>query len=294
MSELKLKLSRRNFLLGALQATGLLMLSGCERMSNGLSRNEAFKSILESAEAGNRRVQRLLTRRNKLAQEFSEKDISAIFRANGNPPPATPDYAAAAANKFDDWRLEVTGLVKQPASFSLADLKALPSRTQITRHDCVEGWSAIAKWKGVRLEEIVNKVEPAPEAKYVVFRCMDSDSDGTNYYESIDLIDALHPQTILAYEMNDRPLPVELTARRCACGLKTNSATSTPNISAPWNSSPASKKSPTAKAATGRIRATSGTQESNSAPFSFPSKEHQELTDRPLSNTKYLHSNRCH
>jgi len=208
MSEANLMLSRRNLLLGALQATGLLMLSGCERISNGLSRNESLKSILESAEAGNRRVQRLLTRRNKLAQEFSEKDISASFRANGNPPPATPDYAASAANQFNGWKLEVAGLVKQPASFSLTELKALPSRTQITRHDCVEGWGAIAKWKGVKLEEIVNQVQPAPEAKYVVFRCMDTDSDGANYYESIDLIDAVHPQTILAYDMNDRPLPV--------------------------------------------------------------------------------------
>jgi len=208
MSESKLNLSRRGLLLGALQATELLMLSGCERISNSLSRNQTFRSILESAEAVNRRVQRLVTRQNKLAEEFSEKDISANFRANGNPPPATPDYADDAAKQFNDWKLEVTGLVKQPASFSLADLKALPSRTQITRHDCVEGWSAIAKWKGVRLEEIVNKVQPAPEAKYVVFRCMDTDSDGANYYESIDLIDAVHPQTILAYEMNGQPLPV--------------------------------------------------------------------------------------
>jgi DMSO/TMAO reductase YedYZ molybdopterin-dependent catalytic subunit len=200
--------SRRNFIFGALQATGLLMLSGCEKVSNGLSRSETLKSLLDTAEAGNRRVQRLLTRRDKLAQEFREKDISANFRANGNPPPPAPEYAADAANQFKEWKLEVTGLVKQPASFSLADLQALPSRTQITRHDCVEGWSAIAKWKGVRLEEIIKRVQPAPEAKYVVFRCMDSDSDGANYYESIDLIDAVHPQTILAYEMNGRPLPV--------------------------------------------------------------------------------------
>ena len=208
MSSSNQDLSRRNFLLGALQASALLMLCGCERISNGLSRNEAFKALLGSAEAGNRRAQRLLTRRNKLAQEFSEKDISKIFRANGNPPPTPPDYAADAANQFKDWRLEVTGLVQRPARFSLAELQALPPRTQITRHDCVEGWSAIAKWKGVRLEEIVNRVQPAPAANYVVFRCMDSDSDGANYYESIDLIDAVHPQTILAYEMNDRPLPV--------------------------------------------------------------------------------------
>jgi len=85
----------------------------------------------------------------------------------------------------------------------------MPSRTQITRHDCVEGWSVIGKWKGVRLEEIMNKVQPAAAAKYVVFRCMDTDSDGTNYFESIDLIDAVHPQTILAYELNDQPLPVD-------------------------------------------------------------------------------------
>jgi DMSO/TMAO reductase YedYZ molybdopterin-dependent catalytic subunit len=105
--------------------------------------------------------------------------------------------------------LEITGLVKQPARYSLAELRSLPSRTQITRHDCVEGWSAIAKWKGVSLSEIIRRVQPATEAKYIVFRCMDTDNDGANYYESIDLIDAVHPQTILAYEMNDRPLPVE-------------------------------------------------------------------------------------
>jgi DMSO/TMAO reductase YedYZ molybdopterin-dependent catalytic subunit len=100
-------------------------------------------------------------------------------------------------------------LVKQPTRFSLAELKTMPSRTQITRHDCVEGWSVIGKWKGVRLEEIMNRVQSMPEAKYVVFRCMDTDSDGNNYYESIDLVDAVHPQTILAYELNDRPVPVE-------------------------------------------------------------------------------------
>lgn len=208
MSKLNGPFSRRNLLLGALNGVGLLALSGCEKVFNSLSRNETVGNILASAESGNRRVQRFLASRNKLAQEFSEKDISPKFRSNGNPPPITVEYAADAAKQFSDWKLEVTGLVKQPASFSLADLRALPSRTQITRHDCVEGWSAIAKWKGVRVEEIVNKVQPAPEAKYMLIRCLDTDSDGANYYESIDLIDAVHPQTILAYEMNDKPLPV--------------------------------------------------------------------------------------
>jgi DMSO/TMAO reductase YedYZ molybdopterin-dependent catalytic subunit len=119
------------------------------------------------------------------------------------------DYVADAAQQFGNWRLEVSGLVKQPARFTLAELKSMPSRTQITRHDCVEGWSVIGKWKGVRVQELMNRVQPMPAAKYVVFHCMDTDSDGTNYYESIDLIDAVHPQTILAYELNDRPVPID-------------------------------------------------------------------------------------
>jgi DMSO/TMAO reductase YedYZ molybdopterin-dependent catalytic subunit len=196
-------------LIGAVQGIGVLALSGCENIFDSLSRSETVQSILKSAEHASRRVQRLLARRGKLAQEFGEKDISPKFRSNGNPPPITMDYAADARNQWAEWRLEVTGLVKQPGRFSLADLKTMPARTQITRHDCVEGWSAIGKWKGVRLEEIMNRVQPTADAKYVIFHCMDTDSDGTHYFESIDFVDATHPQTILAYELNDQPLPVE-------------------------------------------------------------------------------------
>jgi DMSO/TMAO reductase YedYZ molybdopterin-dependent catalytic subunit len=209
MSKANPRISRRNLLVGAIHAASALALSGCQKVFDDLSRNETVQAILESAEHLNYRVQRSLAGRSKLAQEFSEKDISPKFRANGNPPPITMDYTADAANQFSNWRLEVSGLVKQPARYSLADLKAMPSRTQITRHDCVEGWSVIGKWKGVRLEEIIKRVQPGPEAKYVVFRCMDTDSDGANYYESIDLIDAVHPQTILAYELNDQRLPID-------------------------------------------------------------------------------------
>jgi DMSO/TMAO reductase YedYZ molybdopterin-dependent catalytic subunit len=207
--KLNRKLSRRNLLIDGLQAASLVVLSGCEKMFDTLSQNKNVQSLLELAENGSRRAQRLLTRRNKLAKEFEAKDISPKFRANGNPPPITMDYTTDAQNHWTKWRLEVSGLVKQPASFSLADLQAMPSRTQITRHDCVEGWSVIGKWKGVRLEEIINRVQPATDARYVVFRCMDTDSDGVNYFESIDMIDAVHPQTILAYELNDRPLPID-------------------------------------------------------------------------------------
>jgi DMSO/TMAO reductase YedYZ molybdopterin-dependent catalytic subunit len=209
MAKLNPNLSRRNLLLGALQGTSLLVLGGCEKLFDGISQNKAFQSLLELAEHGNRRAQRLLTGRNKLAQEFNAEDISPKFRSNGNPPPITMDYATDAKNQWTQWRLEVAGLVTQPARFSLAELKSMPSRTQITRHDCVEGWSVIGKWKGVRLEEIMKKVQPTADAKYVVFRCMDTDSDGNHYFESIDLIDAVHPQTILAYELNDQPLPLD-------------------------------------------------------------------------------------
>ena len=205
-------LSRRKILIGSLQAAGLLLISGCEKLFNGLQENKKFVSLLESAEEANRSAQRLFTQRNKLAQEFTEQDISRYFQTNGFPPPMTMDYIADAANQWSSWRLEVSGRVRQVTKLSLTELKSLPSRTQITRHDCVEGWSAIAKWKGVPLAEIMRRVQPNPEAKYVVFHCMDTDDQGTNYYESIDLIDASHPQTILAYEMNDRALPIEYGA----------------------------------------------------------------------------------
>lgn len=196
-------------LIAAAQGTAAMALSGCEKIFDGLSQNKAVQSVLESAEGLNRRVQRMLTIRNKLAREFTEKDISPKFRANGNPPPITMDYAAGAQNNWANWRLEVAGLVQKPAQMTLDEIKAMPARTQITRHDCVEGWSAIGKWKGVRLEDILKRVRPRQEAKYIVFRCMDTDGDGNNYYESIDLIDAVHPQTILAYELNDQPLPID-------------------------------------------------------------------------------------
>ena len=201
--------SRRQFLLRTLQGSGILMLGGCEKLFDSLQQNEKFLSVLESVEGGNRRYQRFLTRKGKLAQEFSEKDISRTFKANGNPPPITMDYTADAATGWQSWRLEISGLVERPERLSLAELRALPARTQITRHDCVEGWSAVAKWQGVPLDEIIKRARPTAKAKYVVFHCMDTDSDGNYYYESLDFVDAVHPQTILAYAMNDGPLAID-------------------------------------------------------------------------------------
>jgi DMSO/TMAO reductase YedYZ molybdopterin-dependent catalytic subunit len=145
-----------------------------------------------------------------MAQEFAEADLSPTFRSNGTAMPADPRYAALAADQFAAYRLEIGGLVEEPVSLSLSELRALPSRTQITRHDCVEGWSAIGKWRGARLAAVLAAVRPRPEARFVVFYCADPmDSDGASrYYESIDMEDALHPQTLLAYELNDRTLPI--------------------------------------------------------------------------------------
>ncbi|MBI3431183.1 MAG: molybdopterin-dependent oxidoreductase [Hydrogenophilales bacterium] len=198
--------SRRRFLLRALAASSALLLSGCDR----LSRSEWFTSILDSAEKLTLGAQRLLQPRKAMAQEFTEADLSPDFRSNGTDNPDNPEYQALAASHFSGYRLQVGGLVAQPRAYSLAELKAMPGRTQITRHDCVEGWSAIGKWKGVQLSRVLEQVKPQPSARYVVFYCADPmDELGTRYYESIDMDDAWHPQTLLAYELNDEPLPIE-------------------------------------------------------------------------------------
>jgi DMSO/TMAO reductase YedYZ molybdopterin-dependent catalytic subunit len=145
-----------------------------------------------------------------MAQEFSESDRSPTFRSNGTANPRNEEYQALAAGGFADYRLEVGGLIERPLALSLAELRALPSRTQITRHDCVEGWSAIAKWKGAKLSALLDLARPKPEARFVVFICADPmDAEGIEfYYESIDMDDARHVQTILAYELNDTALPI--------------------------------------------------------------------------------------
>ena len=153
------------------------------------------------------RFQRLVTARDALAPEFGRADLSPVFRSNGTAMPASPDYARLLAGGFRDWRLRVGGLVQRPLSLSLDELRALPQRTQITRHDCVEGWSAIGQWTGVPLALVLGATGLSSAARYIVFHCFD-DFGGTPYYESVDLVDALHPQTILAWALNGHALPV--------------------------------------------------------------------------------------
>src|SRR5690242_15573751 len=161
--------SRRRFLARTLGAASALALSGCD----ALSRSEWFPKLLAAGESLNRSAQHLLTSRKAMAQEFTDADLSPEFRSNGTALPDSAAYRALASSGFADYRLEVSGLVERPGNFSLADLRALPSRTQITRHDCVEGWSAIGKWKGAHLSALLDRVGARPEARYVVFHCAD-------------------------------------------------------------------------------------------------------------------------
>jgi hypothetical protein len=135
---------------------------------DALSRSPFFRDILLSAENLTRGVQRAILGERSLAREFTEADISPAFRANGTTRPDDPAWLALAENGFADWRLRVGGLVERPAEFSLADLRAMPSRTQITRHDCVEGWSCIGKWTRRRSLAVQEKPTSAgwkPEAR---------------------------------------------------------------------------------------------------------------------------------
>jgi DMSO/TMAO reductase YedYZ molybdopterin-dependent catalytic subunit len=201
--------SRRTALRSAFASIGALGLAGCDRLSN----TPGFTDVLTSAQNLSHAAHKIVAGRAAMAQEFSEKDIAAHFKANGTLVPMDADYRAMMADNFATWKLQVGGLVERPAEFTLADLRAMPSRTQITRHDCVEGWSVIGKWKGVQLGRVLELVKPLPSAKYVVFRCLDSQdrpAEGVDsrYYESVDLDDAYHVQTVLAYELNDKALPV--------------------------------------------------------------------------------------
>ncbi len=202
-----MKLPRRH-LLGALPAG--LLLSGCD----ALTRNATAKSVIQSAKQATYRWQRLVGR-NGLAREFSASDISPVFKVNGTREPTNPEWQRLAAGNFAEWRLTVTGLVNRELSLSLADLQRLAQRTQITRHDCVEGWSAIGQWTGPQLGPILRAAGLRDGARYIVFLCAD-DYGGevgkgglqstSRYYESIDLVDAFHPQTILAHSLNNQPL----------------------------------------------------------------------------------------
>jgi DMSO/TMAO reductase YedYZ molybdopterin-dependent catalytic subunit len=192
--------TRRNLLIGG----GSLLLAGCDQITAA----PQVRNVLSLGEKATRSAQRwLVADRQALAPEFTRADMSPVFRVNGTARPVADAYTAHATRGFADWQLVVDGLVANPLALSLPALRGAPSRTQITRHDCVEGWSAIGEWTGVPLGLLLRHAGLSARARYIVFHCADT-YGGKPYYESIDLVDAFHPQTILAHTMNRAPLSI--------------------------------------------------------------------------------------
>ena len=198
----------RRKLLTASGIMGALSVAACDR----LAASPDVLNLLDAGEKLSINAQRFLLSDQPLAREFADKDRSPIFKVNGSSSVRDPKYNDMAARAFIDYRLEIGGMVNRPLSLSLAQIKTMPSRTQTTRHDCVEGWSAIGKWQGVQLGRLLSLAGVQPGARFILFRCADDlepSLDGSGrYYETIDLFDAFHAQTILAYNLNDEALSI--------------------------------------------------------------------------------------
>ncbi|HEV7178743.1 MAG TPA: molybdopterin-dependent oxidoreductase [Candidatus Baltobacteraceae bacterium] len=180
-------------------------LAACSPIGTALNNNERFHNFLGSAES----VSHLAIGTRGLAREYSDADVDRTFRVNGLATPSDTRYMDLLADHYRSYRLVVDGAVERRHAFTLAELHAMKQMTQITRHDCVEGWSAIGKWSGVPLGDLLAHVHPRADARYVVFHCLDKDDQGSPYYESLDLQQARHPQTLLAMRLNDAPLDAD-------------------------------------------------------------------------------------
>ncbi len=195
---------RRSVFLGLVAASSL---TGCARIATSLNENPTVQRLLLLPEQLDLA---LLGAGQPLAREYPESAISSDFRQNGFDPPSSSAYQRWSQNDWRGYNLWIDGLVDRPRAYDLATLrKTFVRRTQITRHDCVEGWSVIGKWSGVLVADLLTTSGVSPLARYVVFHCMDDDGGGNLYYESLNLPQALHPQAILAYDLNDKPVPIK-------------------------------------------------------------------------------------
>jgi DMSO/TMAO reductase YedYZ molybdopterin-dependent catalytic subunit len=201
-------LSRRHLLTAGAVAAASSLLGGCDEIED----TPPIRAALDFGELLSLRLQRLLLAGQPLVREYPAELISPDFPPNGTEMPGGFPYFEMMISQFARWRLKVHGLVERELSLSLDDLKTMPARTQITQHNCDEGWTAIGQWTGVQLAQVLRTAGLKPAARYIIFHCLDElvrTRDGSGfYYESIDLFDAFHPQTILAYEMNGNALPV--------------------------------------------------------------------------------------
>jgi DMSO/TMAO reductase YedYZ molybdopterin-dependent catalytic subunit len=191
--------NRKLFVASSLGALGL---SGCTSSFKNALTQGPFRNVLTSVEKLNHRV--IGTR--GMARLYTDADVDRDFRVNGLATPSDTTYVGLVKDHWRPYRLVVDGLVDHPRQYTLDALRGLPLQTQITRHDCVEGWSVIGKWRGVRLADVLAAAAPKHAARYVIFSCFDQDQQGTQYYESLDLHEAAHPQTLLALDLNDAPL----------------------------------------------------------------------------------------
>ena len=189
------QLERRIFLRRGLSLGALTMLSGCN-----VTDQEGVQKVLWAMSRWNDRVQGWIFAPNRLAPEFPESAITRPF-------PFNAAYSMSEVPRIDGtaFKLEVSGLVREKKPWTLPELYALPQVSQVTRHICVEGWSAIGKWSGVRFSDFLQRIGADLTAKYVGFKCADKE----NYHTSIDMATALHPQTLLAFRFADRILPAE-------------------------------------------------------------------------------------
>src|SRR5579864_672286 len=195
-------LSRRNLIVAGIAATagasGLAVATGLARRYGLVPPDHG--GLYGAGETLTYASQRLLTR-HSMAREFDRSQISRAPFANGGPPRYAA-YQRLQAGAFADWRLAVDGMVARPASLSIAELKSYPSRGQITHLACEEGWSFIAEWTGVPLSHVLDAAGILPQAKYVVYFSIEE-----NWWDSVDMADALHPQTLVTYGMNGGELP---------------------------------------------------------------------------------------
>ena len=205
-------ITRRNFLRTSAVAGSGLILSGCNQFDFLADKSGPARQIMESANVLTYKAQRALIGDQTLAREYAPSEIRQGMKPNGSVDPSTPEYIFLKMQNFASYKLTIKGMVEREVSFSLNELRNMPERTQITRHDCVEGWSCIAKWTGTQLGPLLDMAGVKSTARYCVYHCYDNIqrtlSGDILYYTSSDLIDAYHPQTILSYGLNDQVLPV--------------------------------------------------------------------------------------
>jgi DMSO/TMAO reductase YedYZ molybdopterin-dependent catalytic subunit len=208
----RLIVNRRRFLLGSAAVGSGLALSGCNQFDFLAQRGNPVREVIEQANVLTYSAQRALIGDQVLAREYGQSEIRQGMKPNGSTEPTTMEYMFLRQANFEPYRLTIKGMVEREVSFSLAELRNMPARTQITRHDCVEGWSCIAKWTGTPLGPVLDQAGVKSGARFAVYHCFDNIqrtlSGDILYYTSSDLVDAYHPQSILAYGLNDQTLPV--------------------------------------------------------------------------------------